>query len=132
MTNEKVKAGRLNLMYLPYAARDQRRGSVYFIACDNRFVKVGFTENVDARLADLQVGCPFELRVLGAMPDIHEEVERWFHAVLRFEHVRGEWFNLTDPIRLLIQRVNEGARPVDALDVGRIYGSCPPRRGGRG
>lgn len=111
----------LRLTYLPYSECDQRQGDVYFIACDNRYLKIGFTWDVPARLCELQVGCPFELSVIGVLRNVPEVTERWFHAVLREEHVRGEWFKLSARVRLLVQAVNDGARPDDVLAVSRLY-----------
>ena len=124
----------MKLVYMPMSEMDQRQGNVYFVACDNRYVKIGFAADVPARLSELQVGCPFELKQLGVFGDVPEVCERWFHAVLRDEHVRGEWFNLTETVRLLIHKINAGARPQAVLEVARLYGSCPPpkRAGVRG
>lgn len=117
----------MKLTYLPMSECDQRQGSVYFLACDNKYLKIGFAGNVSERVKELQTGCPFELKLIGVLTDVPEECERWFHAVLREEHVRGEWFNLTTRVRLLVHEINGGARPRDVLEIGRLYGSCPRR-----
>ncbi len=98
-----------------------RAGHVYFIACDNRFVKVGFTYDVEVRLAELQTGCPFELKVIGVLRDTTMIAEKWFHAAMRGARHRGEWFNLTDRVRLIIHEVNQGFYPLDAVQVAAFF-----------
>ena len=66
---------------------------IYVVQC-NEFVKVG-ASNVPGRVAELQVGNPVELRLLGfwrAVNAIREE--EIIHAFLDSYRVRGEWFKL--------------------------------------
>lgn len=102
-------------------------GSVYFIGCDNRFVKIGFARNVAERLADLQTGCPFELRIIGELPGAAASMELVFHEVLSRLRFRGEWFELTDRLRLMIHEINSGARPDAILAVEALYRSTSTR-----
>jgi hypothetical protein len=68
---------------------------VYFIRCD-AFVKIGYTQNVAARVAMLRTGTPHELEVLHTTPGGVEEEGR-LHALFAEERVRpdGEWFRLS-------------------------------------
>jgi len=74
--------------------RRQKPTVVYFIRCDV-FVKIGFTQNVAARVAMLQTGTPHELEVLHTTPGGVDEEGR-LHALFAEERVRpgGEWFRL--------------------------------------
>jgi hypothetical protein len=100
---------------------DGAPGDVYFVACRNEFVKVGFALNVDQRLKELQTGCPYELTVIGVLRDTSALAERWFHAAMRSERGRGEWFKLTDRVRLLIQAVNDGFYPLKAEEIKALF-----------
>jgi len=102
-------------------------GSVYFIACDNRFVKIGFARNVVERLAELQTGCPFKLRIIGELPGVAPSMESVFHEVLSQLRFRGEWFELTDRLRLMIHEINSGARPDALLAAKALYRSTSSR-----
>jgi hypothetical protein len=55
-------------------------------------IKIGVTERCPLkRLADMQTGCPKELRLLGQTEgDRHKETE--LHHVFREHWIRGEWF----------------------------------------
>lgn len=96
-------------------------GNVYFVVCRNEFVKIGFAVDVRDRFGDLQTGCPYELKLVGVLPEVPFKAEKWFHILLRALHVRGEWFRLTDRVRLLIHLINSGARPDCLLELRRIY-----------
>lgn len=76
---------------------------IYFVQCGkNGPIKIGYTgedddsreinfKNVNNRIKAMQVGCPYELKLLWAVcggidyeADLHE---KWTH-----ENIRGEWF----------------------------------------
>lgn len=68
--------------------------SIYFVQTgvyDDDPVKIGMADSVSARLAQLQTGSPWPLRLLGVVPGGAVE-ERDLHR--RFAHLRlrGEWF----------------------------------------
>ncbi|UJR81473.1 GIY-YIG nuclease family protein [Sandaracinus amylolyticus] len=66
---------------------------IYFVrAVGTPYVKVGFaSEDVAARVATLQCGCPHLLAILGVIDgDMTAEAE--LHRVLGHRRVRGEWF----------------------------------------
>jgi T5orf172 domain len=78
---------------------DFRPTFVYFIREANTpFVKIGVTENLDDRLADLQVGNHGELYLEGALLFRTREealtAERELHVRYGRYRVRGEWFRL--------------------------------------
>ena len=67
-------------------------GWVYFIADDDyQFIKVGFSRNVERRLAAIQDGGPLSLHIVDEFPgDITDEQS--VHAILKEHRLRGEWF----------------------------------------
>lgn len=75
--------------------------AVYFIADGTGHVKIGISNDVPARMAQLQTGNPTRLRLLAVCPG-GEPLERQLHQ--QFAHVRaeGEWFQLTSELQALI------------------------------
>ncbi len=79
---------------------------IYFIQCGkNGPIKIGYTGNVEGRLASMQTSCPYELKLLWSIKgdtddeqDLHEE---WKH-----ERIRGEWFH---PSKKLLEYINKWA-----------------------
>lgn len=64
---------------------------VYFVQ-GGPFVKIGKTSgSPEGRLAELQTGCPYELKLLAYVPGGIKR-ERQLHREFRELHVRGEWF----------------------------------------
>jgi hypothetical protein len=79
-----------------YYRKPTRETSLYAISANAEFIKFGFAAKPGSRLAELQVGSPFELKLLATlrMPDQASaaDLEKRVHvAVARF-HFRGEWF----------------------------------------
>lgn len=65
---------------------------VYFIeAVGAGLVKIGTSTNVVQRVAQLQSGFPYELKLLRVLPGYLEE-ERFFHDLFSEYRVRAEWF----------------------------------------
>jgi hypothetical protein len=69
----------------------QREGFVYFVQADDGPIKIGYSRNVRARLAALQVNTHLSLRLLGSMPG-GEILEAQLHARFSEDRIRGEWF----------------------------------------
>lgn len=65
---------------------------IYFIQNQtSRAIKIGFSSNPVARLAQLQTGCADRLEMLGCIAgDVHRE--RSLHARLARHRLGGEWF----------------------------------------
>lgn len=64
---------------------------VYFIQA-GPFVKIGKTSGrPDARVSELQTGCPYDLNLLAHISGGIKR-ERQLHARFHHLHVRGEWF----------------------------------------
>lgn len=74
-------------------------GYLYLFHCVGfPYYKIGVTTgNPQSRLQALQTGLPFDLELEYAVqvPDIYRE-EALLHETYKDNHLRGEWFNLTD------------------------------------
>lgn len=60
-------------------------------------IKVGRSSNVKRRRAELQTGCPYEIRILLVAEDQgHKErpLHEWLHP-FRLRNEKGEWFSET-------------------------------------
>lgn len=65
---------------------------IYFIQQNkNGPVKIGYTENLRARISGIQVSNPCTLTLLGTVSG-SKHIERQIHQHLRYYHVGGEWF----------------------------------------
>lgn len=96
-----------------YAPRDRdvvtepRRvtpGLVYFIGCQQHSVKIGFTTQLDIRLAALQNSSPVPLAVL-AIVEAAPSLEREYHARFAAHRLHGEWFEPHPDILAEIERL---------------------------
>lgn len=74
---------------------------VYFIAL-HEVIKVGVTGDVADRVSALQVGCPYELELLGSIKG-DPRAEAALHAALCIYRVRGEWFMAPKEMRAAIR-----------------------------
>ena len=69
---------------------------LYFIECQcaERHIKIGVSCNTHVRLVNMRAHCPYELKLLKAVPDVaHLEIE--LHKRFAGDRVRGEWFKRT-------------------------------------
>lgn len=79
---------------------------IYVIhASGTRFVKIGKADNPLKRIGELQVGCPHELCIL-AMADWCDDLEISIHRVLVNDWVRGEWFEMSDNVSILVNTIH--------------------------
>lgn len=100
-----LTAGERERLAQAFRAHSESCSTVYIIGrCDGVGpVKVGFTsQNVAARLAQIQTGHPFELSVLAAFAGTMS-AERWLHWKLRHHRLNGEWF-ARDAVRELLAK----------------------------
>ena len=81
------------------------RRSVYFIRIrGTAMVKVGYSRDVQRRMATLQTGCPLTLDLeFSVQTERYKEWEAGIHRCLKGtgQHVRGEWFTLPAPLDCL-------------------------------
>ena len=71
---------------------------IYFIGCNDRYVKIGVSHSPISRLNDLQVGNPYDLTVLKTI-DVSHKAEAYLHDKFSHLHHRGEWFLLNSELR---------------------------------
>ena len=79
------------------------QGYVYFVlvVSGDPFVKVGYSEEQwpAQRVAQLQTGCPYELKLMGIIRpkgQIAKSLEAEIHEDLASDRIRGEWFEVTE------------------------------------
>ena len=79
-----------------------RDGFIYFIGCNNGYIKIGFASDLKRRLSELQTGSPYKLEVIAVFPGTTEH-ETKIHRKLKSVRHRGEWFHphwsITDLIK---------------------------------
>lgn len=88
---------------------------IYFLVNERAgAVKIGFSENVDRRVRELQAASPDRLTLLGAVPgDLADEAS--LHGLFAASRVRREWFLLDDGVYREVRRIlreGRGARTV--------------------
>lgn len=106
---------------------------IYFIKSESGHLKIGFSKDkAELRLSNLQIGCPFKLRLL-AMLNGDREQERLIHNKFKHLKVNGEWFIYKKEILNFIQkpfkidsppkshREKKYAIPIPILDIPLIY-----------
>lgn len=84
-------------------------GTIYFAKAGDR-VKIGFSKNALQRVSDVQVGCPDQVELIGAMAGT-PAIERHIHHRFRALRLRGEWFQLDR--RLLDFIADEASRTAE-------------------
>jgi hypothetical protein len=73
-------------------------GSIYFVLCNyipghRPFTKIGFTLLPPRdRLSQIQVHCPFEMKLIRIIDNVYQVQELWLHHYFRQYWERGEWF----------------------------------------
>ncbi len=104
---------------------------IYFIGSESGHVKIGYTySNVFTRLASLQTGCPFELKLIKTIGgnSIHETS---LHKKFKRFHLRGEWFHLSPEIQSFIDSIPVLDKPPklpSALPPILTLSSAPPKK----
>jgi len=79
---------------------------IYVIGTDDNYQKIGFTKDVNKRLATLQTGNPTKLKIhhFEAVPQDRVRIlERKLHKELNHIRLKGEWFDISpqDAVRML-------------------------------
>lgn len=105
-------ARHFQLMHLHGLATPDRR-RVYFVGCETGPIKIGVAGDVEVRLARLQMGCPFPLRVF-ALASGGTDKEREYHRQFHAHRLHGEWFERCPEIEAEIERLNPS--PVNTRD----------------
>ena len=86
-------------------------GTVYFVrAIGSEFMKIGWTRDCAInRMCDLQVGCPYELRLAAELTgslNVEYRLQQRFAGL----HVRGEWFLFDGDLAAFVSVVGETGR----------------------
>jgi len=84
-----------------YSGKSKNYGGdvIYFITDGLRkYVKIGYTNNLERRLSGLRVGNPYGIEVLGIMDGGVKE-ERNVHEMFSKNRYMGEWFELSSEIQ---------------------------------
>jgi hypothetical protein len=84
--------------------------NIYFLRPGQiKRVKIGWSSDVSNRVAELQIGCPVRLWIIGVLDcgsvELAKLAERRLHDAFRPAHTWGEWFRLGDLERLAIHRL---------------------------
>lgn len=78
---------------------------LYFIHCElTDKVKIGVSNNVRRRLAELQLSSPTELKLIGVV-DNCGDLEKTTHFLFRKLNTKGEWFEMNEEIRTFMQQL---------------------------
>ena len=99
---------------------------VYFILCNNEFVKIGYSANVEQRLKQLQTGNPYPLKLLLVLKGL-KDTEKGIHEEFSGSRVNGEWFRYKSMLRYTINSIIEAKLDASKINVqefvtlGRIF-----------
>lgn len=77
---------------------------IYAVCTQSCFVKVGTTLDIERRVAELQVGCPFPLKLF-AVREGDEAREAAIHFALSKFAVGGEWFKIPRRMSTVLKRL---------------------------
>lgn len=98
--------------------RTREDGWLYFIQEEGGGpIKVGFANDVQMRLKQLQTGNPRQLVLLVAMPG-HSELEACIHRCWERYRIRGEWFADCEEIQQAIRHEKQYA-PIREANIKR-------------
>lgn len=88
---------------------------IYVVGVDDKPVKIGSARNVDARVKELQIGCPAKLNVyltVDAGFDVARSIEMRAHGILKEHRLHGEWFDVdVEQAKAAIIKASESVMP---------------------
>lgn len=85
---------------------------IYLMACEEMGVcKIGFSKDPERRLAEVQTGCPYNVR-LASVREGCSALEREIHNRLQFYRTVGEWFRLEDGVIQAFQSISIAEKKV--------------------
>jgi hypothetical protein len=67
---------------------------IYLVKCGGLY-KIGHSQNIEARIKEMQVGNPAPLEFVSSWPG-GQVLEHNAHKTFEHKRVRGEWFDLND------------------------------------
>lgn len=83
---------------------------IYFILCDNKYIKIGKSRSIKDRFYQHQISNPYDLQLLLAIMT-SEYVEKALHEMFKSENVRGEWFHAHGEVKEMIRGLVAGEKP---------------------
>lgn len=86
----------------PRGPQRERRGTIYFVRAGER-IKIGFSQDVPRRLAQLQLFFPDVLEVVLELPGTIL-LERELHRRFGDLNIRQEWFEFAPPIAAFVDQ----------------------------
>ena len=94
---------------------------VYFVgSLVYGWVKIGYTKNIQTRMCDIQVGCPFPIELLHTIsttPENARKLEKSMHRQFKGYRLHGEWFKLSDEIRQYITESKDLGQQIKTPDI---------------
>jgi hypothetical protein len=88
---------------------------IYFIQ-SKQYVKIGFSDNPESRLKELQTGSPVKLKLLGTMPGCFQ-TESELHKIFSHKRTNGEWFRYDGFLKSCIIALNDPHNLYEVTDV---------------
>jgi hypothetical protein len=89
---------------------------VYFVS-DGGAVKIGFTADLEGRIAALQTGCKSRLELLAVIRGGTRSTEKLLHEFFAPYRLHGEWFARKKHLHAFIAFVHGGAQPKTLADI---------------
>jgi hypothetical protein len=86
-------------------SKRKNMGYIYFIASEDGRVKIGYSKNPKARLANMQTGSSSQLKIIALSPANQVE-ERKLHQQFDEYRVHREWFRFEGALREFIEKLN--------------------------
>ena len=85
--------------------------AVYFLS-DGNLIKIGYTEDIAKRLAQLQTGNSRRLELLSIIPSGTKKTEQAIHRNWQADRIRGEWFTDSPALRAKIKDLTNRFNPL--------------------
>ena len=106
-------------------------GYVYVVGSDEtgHRVKIGWSDNPERRLGQLQTGAPYVLRLLDKHFGLSRKLEDFLHDEFASLRIHGEWFDFgdRDPLPLVAEAARKWGEEIQARSpVVRLFGDSPP------
>lgn len=93
-------------------------GCVYLLSVNNEFYKIGYAQDVAARVMHMQVSCPYLINIVHIIATENTlRLETLLHRTYESKHVQGEWFKLSADD---VANICAIASPVTVADINRL------------
>lgn len=82
--------------YTMYKIEENHKGYVYLIKSNNYF-KIGKTKNIKQRISSLQTSSATHIELIHTIKTSnYHKIEKELHKKFENQHIKGEWFNLSE------------------------------------